>query len=397
MNRFPLSLRTITLLAVLVPLGAIFVHVVLHSGPLAPIPVTVITVEEKMLAPSLFGIGTVEARFVHHIGPTMAGRVRDITVHVGDRVHAGQLLGEMDPVDLDARLAAQDAAVQRAASTGRAAEAQVRELEAKTSYAQSQARRFEELARTGAVSKDSLEARQQEFQVARSGLAAAQASVATAKHDQDRLRSEGAGISRQRDTVRLFSPVDGLVTQRLAESGTTLVAGQTVVEIIDPTTLWINARFDQLRASGLRAGLSARITLRSQADTALAGQVLRLEPVADAVTEELLGKVVFDALPVPLPSLGELAEVTVSLPLLPNAPVIPNASVRRVGSQRGVWVVNGTDMSFAPITLGETDLDGRVQVREGLRPGQVIVVHSSTSLGPRSRIAIVDHLPGVPQ
>lgn len=48
-------------------------------------------------------------------------------VQLGDRVQAGQLLGEMDPVDLDERIAAQDAALKRGASVVLAAEDVVKE------------------------------------------------------------------------------------------------------------------------------------------------------------------------------------------------------------------------------------------------------------------------------
>ena len=47
-------------------------------------------------------------------------------------------------------------------------------------------------------------------------------------------------------------------------------------------------------------------------------KVLRVEPVADVVTEEMLAKVVLDSVPTPLPPLGELAEITVTLPALPQ-------------------------------------------------------------------------------
>ncbi len=393
MNRaFPLKM--LILLAVICAVGVGFVFVLLRSGPLAPIPVTVVTVENQPLAPALFGIGTVEARYTHKIGPTFASRVREVSVHVGDLVRAGQVIGEMDPVDLDDRLAAQDAAVLRAASSVRSAEAQIREAEARAVYARAQARRFEELARTGAVSQDSLDARRQELQVAESGLSAVRSAANTARHDVERLRSEGRGLSQQRDTVRLYAPVDGLVIRREAEQGATVVAGQSVVEIIDPAQLWVHTRFDQLRAQGLRAGLPARVVLRSRSGERLVGSVARVEPVADAVTEELLAKVVFDVRPEPLPALGELAEVTVGLPSLPSAPTIPMACVRRVGEQLGVWVVEEGGLRFVPVVLGVSDLDGAVQVREGLAVGQVVVEFSRSALSARSRIAITDRLPG---
>jgi len=392
-----MSRKKFLLLVILSLMAGAFIYVVLRSGPMASVPVVVFEVKEMPVEPSLFGIGTVEARYTQNIGPIGSARVLKISVDVGDRVEAGQVIGEMDPVDLDERLDAQDAALMRAAATVRAAEAHVSELRAKTTYAESQARRFQTLVQSGAVSRETFEASQQELRVAQSGLEAALAAVASSEHEYDRLKSEGAGLSRQRETVRLVSPVAGLVTRRLFEPGTTAVAGQAVVEIIDPDHIWVNVRFDQLRASGLAAGLPARVVLRSRSSESLPANVLRVEPVADAVTEELLAKVTFDSLPSPLPAMGELAEVTVKLPALPSAPVIPGSSVLRNKNTLGVWAVEGGEIEFVPVELGQGDLDGLVQVRKGLRAGQTVVSHSASTLTNRSGITIVDRLPGVPR
>jgi HlyD family secretion protein len=56
------------------------------------------------LTPAVFGIGTVQARRSWIVGPTTAGRVLSVRADVGDAVKAGQLLADMDPVDLDQRL-----------------------------------------------------------------------------------------------------------------------------------------------------------------------------------------------------------------------------------------------------------------------------------------------------
>lgn len=373
--------RKLVLIGVLVPLLALFLFVVLRSGPLAAIPVTVTTVESRAITPALFGIGTVEARYSYRIGPTAAGRVARVEVQVGDRVRAGTLLGEMEPIDLDERVNAQQAAQKRA-------EAQLQDLSARHTYAQAQVERFEELAKDHLVSRDAVEAKRQEAQVATAGLQAAREELA-------RLRAERDASKRQRGNLRLVAPVDGLVTARNADAGTTVVAGQAVVELIDPQSLWINVRFDQLRAAGLREGLPAQIVLRSQGQTAITGKVLRVEPRADAVTEETLAKVVFDTLPESLPPIGELTEVTVALPPLPALPVIPNASVQRVDGKRGVWIINDGSLHFIPVKLGATDLDGHVQITEGLQPGAQVVVYSQRALTARSRINVVDQLPGI--
>ena len=99
-----------------------------QSGPLAPIPVTVAQVVRADVAPTLFGIGTVEARRAYVIGPTAAGRVRRVLADVGDSVAAGQLLAEMEPVDLDTRVAATTAAADRGRSAVAAADAQVQDV-----------------------------------------------------------------------------------------------------------------------------------------------------------------------------------------------------------------------------------------------------------------------------
>ncbi|MFO1296106.1 MAG: hypothetical protein U1F25_06235 [Rubrivivax sp.] len=123
--------------------------------------------------------------------------------------------------------------------------------------------------------------------------------------------------------------------------------------------------------------------------------MLRTEPRADTVTEELLAKVSFRSVPEPLPPIGERAEVTVDLPALPAAPVIPNAAVQRRGSQIGVWTTGGDRLAFVPVKLGRSDLDGRVQVLEGLKAGDAIVLYSEKALDAGSRIHVVDRIAGV--
>ena len=112
-----------------------FAFVVLRAGPLAPTQVTVNPVKEGKLTPALFGIGTIEARRAYLIGPTAAGRVLRVLVDVGDTVKAGQLLAEMDPVDLDERIAALDASLARAGSTIAASDAQRRDAQARNQLA----------------------------------------------------------------------------------------------------------------------------------------------------------------------------------------------------------------------------------------------------------------------
>ncbi|HKL83493.1 MAG TPA: efflux RND transporter periplasmic adaptor subunit [Desulfobacter sp.] len=381
MKKVPFQKRTLALTAVLFPLLALFVYVALRSGPLAPVSVVLATVENKSLSPALFGIGTIEARYTYKIGPTVAGRVKRLDVHVGDRVKAGQVFGEMDPVDLDEHIRAQDATLKQA-------DAQLNEAQVRRDYAQTQALRYEQLLQARATSEEVVATKQHDLLIAKAGLTAA-------REELSRVRAEREALAAQHSNLSLIAPVDGLVVSRDAEPGTTVVAGQAVVELIDPNTLWVNVRFDQIRAQGLAPSLSAQIALRSQAGEQKAGRVLRVEPLADAVTEETLAKVVFDQIPDPLPPVGELVEVTVTLPTLGATPIVPNAAIHHINGKLGVWQVTNGDLHFTPVSLGIADLEGRVQIREGLQIGDQVVAYSENTLNEHSRIHIVDHIPGV--
>ena len=377
------------LLAVLL-LGAV-VFVGMRSGPLAATRVTVHQAQTGTVAPALFGIGTVEARRSYLIGPTTAGRVLRVAVDVGDRVKAGQLLAEMDPVDIDERLTALDASIARAASATAAAEAQRKDVLAKRELAGMNARRYVELGEKNFISASALEARLQERASAEAALSAAEANLAAAQQDSKRLAAERAGLRQQRENVRLLAPADTLVISRDAEPGSTVVAGQAVIKLIDPASLWVKVRFDQGRSAGLATGLPAAIALRSNPAQPLSGRVARLEAVSDSVTEERVAQVAFEQAPAGV-AIGELAEVTVTLPPTQAAVVVPNASIRQRADQTGVWLADGGDLRFAPLRLGQTSLDGRVEVLAGLKAGDRVVLHSEKELGSASRIKVVDDI-----
>lgn len=372
MKTLPFNRKHASLAALGLVLLGLFLYVVLQSGPLARIPVTTARVQEASIHPVRFGIGTVEARQVHRIGPTLTGRVLRLDVDVGDAVRVGQTLGELDPVDLDDRIQAQVAALSRA-------HVMARESRIRLDRAQVQLRRYETLLKASAISEETASDKRHELNLA-------QAALQAATQDIERLQAELAALHTLRRNLTLVSPIDGFVLTREADPGTTLMAGQVVLQVIAPDTLWINARFDQAGPAGLSEGLKARIVLRSRGPDPIGGRIARIEPVADAITEELLVKVAFDTLPTPPPALGELAETTVELPATSPGPVVSNAAIRHQNGQPGVWRFQGGRPTFTPIRVGATDARGMVQVLDGLRAGDLVIVHSASPLTARSRV-----------
>jgi HlyD family secretion protein len=368
-----------------------FGWIIATQGPLAPVKVTLAQAQEARLERTLFGIATVEARRSHSIGPTLAGRVARVLVDQGDAVKAGQLLAEMEAVDLDARLSAGAAAASAAAQRVQSAEAAVTEAGSRAQLAKNSAERYADLRKKNFVSQEAADAKAHEAAAAQAARQSAAAALAAAKDDMRRAQSEATGAGLNRANLRLLSPVDGIVTARLAEPGSTVVAGQAVVQVIDPTTLWLRVRVDQGRSSGLAVSLPAEIALRSRPGEKFAGRVERVDWMGDAVTEERIANVVFDIPPQGI-AIGELAEVTLYLPAIEKALAIPAAALQRQDNQSGVWQPAKGNARFLPVTAGTISSDGLVEIRQGLAAGDTVIVHSAKAIADGTRIKPVDAL-----
>jgi HlyD family secretion protein len=170
-----------------------------------------------------------------------------------------------------------------------------------------------------------------------------------------------------------------------------VIAGQAVLRLIDPASLWIKARIDQGRAAGIALGQPVEIQLRSRAQQTFPGKVARIDANSDSVTEERLVAITFDNPPAEL-SIGELVEVTIRLPSVPQALNIPTAAIHHFQQQSGVWRIDEGKTRFVPIRTGVRTLAGQTQVLEGLAPGETVIHHTLQELKSGERVRVVDSL-----
>ena len=384
LKQWPKRKIIILLLVALIPVG----WLLYSKGPLGPPKVTVTAVQQQSFKAGVFGIGTVDARLTYAIGPTQAGRVFKVFADQGDKVAAGKVLGEMDPVDLEQKLTGAAASVAKARSSLLAAEALVRDTASRRTLARTSAERYNALFKADALSREIVDVKNNEANAAQSAHESAQAAAEAARGEVARANADYAALISQRNNLQLVSPVDGLVVARDAEPGATVVAGQSVFRLIDPATLWIRTRIDQGRFQGIAVGQPAMIVLRSQPAKQLAGKVVRLEVQADSVTEERFVNVAFNEAPGVLP-LGELAEVTIDLPPVANALVVPAAAVKKQGKQNGVWLLKGSTLRFQPVEIGAQSLDGKVQILKGISLQDNVVVYSQQLLSDGMKVRAV--------
>jgi HlyD family secretion protein len=176
--------------AVILLVGFGFGFVVARSGTLAPTKVTITRVETGNLSSSLFGIGTVEARRSYFIGPTVAGRVNGVHVDVGEQVKAGQLLAEIDPVDLAERLRSLEASSARATSAVLAADAQRQDVLARRTVDGLNAKRYRDLGNRNFVSSSAVESKQLELTSAQAAVDASEANLQSARQEVVRLKAD---------------------------------------------------------------------------------------------------------------------------------------------------------------------------------------------------------------
>lgn len=365
-----------------------FGWLVTHRGPLAPVNVEVASLQSGDLNASVSGIGTVEARLSYAIGPTQAGRLLSVLVDQGERVKAGQVLAEIDPVDLEQRMNAAESAAQRAQQGVSVAAAQEREAQSRYQLARANSARYRELVAKNFVSKEMADSRQNEASIAEAGLDAARSGVKVAQRDAERAVAERAGLARQRANLKLVSVANGIVVSRDAEPGATVVAGQAVLHVVDPESLWVSARVDQGQAQGIVPGQSAQIVLRSNQNEILAGKVARVDIQSDSVTEERVVNVVFTHRPKKL-YLGELAEITVQQTRIKDALIVPSAAVKRVMNQTGVWVFAQGKAKWVGVETGIQTLDGKTQIKRGLSQGEQVIVYSDAQLHEGKNVRVV--------
>ena len=74
--------------------------------------------------------------------------------------------------------------------------------------------------------------------------------------------------------------------------------------------------------------------------------------------------------------------------------MISNASLFRRNGQPGAWRLVDGDLAWTAVRLGASDLDGKVQVLEGLTAGDQVVLHSAGALPPAGKVKVVESLAG---
>ncbi|WP_033067433.1 HlyD family secretion protein [Thalassospira australica] len=219
-----------------------------------------------------WGNGRIEAEEIR-VATKYAGRVEDVLVQEGDQVTKGQILARMDTAELIASRARARAEVAGAEQGIAEAEAQIIQRESELSFAEQQLSRAQELVKNNNISRQQVDQRQADRDVAKAALSAAQARLESARLNVTAAAAELERIEVQIDDSVLKAPRDGRVQYRLAEPGEVLAGGGPVITMIDLTDVYMNV-FLPTRQAGLAfVGNEARIVLDAASDFVIPAKV----------------------------------------------------------------------------------------------------------------------------
>ena len=219
--------------------------------------------------------GTVRA-YVVTMAPEVAGRIVELPVVDNQYVHKGDLLMVIDPTNYTIAVSQAEAAVQQGEASVQNIEAQIGVQQAQISanqgqvdraqaalvFAKQQAGRYGKLAQDGWVPfrmpsstrRNCSSRRQQQIASLSAQRLSAEASGAQANAQ---LHQAQVNLGR----TRIVSPVDGYVTNLLAQLGDYVNVGVNAISVVDANSFWIDGYFEETNVAPIQVGDRVEIKL----------------------------------------------------------------------------------------------------------------------------------------
>lgn len=265
--------------------------------------------------------GVVAARTESNLGFRVAGKVIERKVDPGMRVRRGDTLLVLDIEDFELAL--------------RAANNRVQAARAELNQARDDARRYQRLVSSGAISK-------QISDQSATRLRIAEADLAAAASDADQVRN-------RRSYSTLKADADGVITDVQVDRGQVVGEGQIVARLAHDGTR--EAVIDIPETQRELAGNAAQAALFSTPAVSVAARLRELSAAADPATRTFRARYILDGASEPFP-IGS----TITLRLASDAAAqqvrVPLGALYDAGKGVGVWLIDGDDkVRFKPVKV----------------------------------------------
>lgn len=255
-------------------------------------------VERGDLVKSVVATGKVEAITKVVIKSKASGIVKKLYIEAGDHVKAGQVLAELDRVEMEAQVRQSEAQLQSAEATRRSSDADLARsrVDAEGVDVPMLKRAWERassMAKQGVVSQATLDEAEKNYVLAtnKQNMAQAQVQVNTARVAQARadVKRAEATLSQLREQLSyttIVAPIDGIVLSRDVEVGdavsSILVMGSAATQVMtigDTREVYVKGKVDESDIGKVYIGQAARIRVESFRDRTFLGKVTRIAPM----------------------------------------------------------------------------------------------------------------------
>jgi multidrug efflux pump subunit AcrA (membrane-fusion protein) len=172
--------------------------------------------------------------------------------------------------------------------------------------------------------------------------------------------------------LELKAPIDGVVTERNATPGELVDKSKPVYTISDPTQLWAIAEVKERDIAAVKPGQDATFTVLAYPGERFHGKVVLIGNEVEAGSRTVEVRVAVDNADGRLKA-GMFADVEIVTTILDNVLLIPDHALETDGENQIVFVaLDGNKFEKRVVKLG-LEQSGRVQILEGIKPGENIV------------------------
>ena len=284
------------------------------------------------------------------VGARATGVLESVPVKVGDHVKKGQLIAQIDARELRSRIAQSRADLQL--------------NEAKLRYMEKNLPRKKQLVAKKLEAQDTLDVAEQDTMVAR--------------HSVESSRAYLRSLEVQLSYTKIYSPIDGVVSQVAAQEGETIVSGLSVsnlITVIDPTRLEMWVYVDETDIGRVTPGLPVRYTVDAYRDRVFEGTVKRIYPQPEVRDNIVYYNALVEVTPEQAESLRPqmTTQCKIIVETKKDVLTVPNNALKWVRDEQVCYVVGSPDQPPRQVRpkLGLTGLT-HSEVVEGLNQGDVV-------------------------
>jgi len=383
--------------------GALVIAGVLWFAWPRPIAVDIAAVTQGPMEVAIDDEGKTRVRHIYTVSAPIAGKVlrishpagnQAVSLHVGDQVTAEEtvvaIMQPMAPSFIDARsreelqaaLAAADAAVTFA-------EAEIRRIEAALEFSQDEVKRAQALSRTGTISSRALDKAKLDVATNEAGMASARAQLGVRRSERAsvaaRLIDPSSAPAKTNSTccIQIRAPVSGRVLKIIQDSEAVVTPGAPLLEIGDPLDLEVVA--DLLSTDAVQIATGSVVQIDGWGGSPVQGRVTRVDPAgfvkvsALGIEEQRVRTTIdFAGDPGVFPRLGHDYRVIVHVTVwkTDQALTVPVGSLFRRGNDWAVFSVKGGRARTTLVSIGHRNAQ-LAEVLSGLSAGDRVVLHPS--------------------